>query len=128
MGALVDRLRAAHRKMIAEERSVSDLVASPKKYAAIHERFYKDAGRCNGVPKSLNPTKRREASILLRFLLEYERMAARRIYIGDAPDFRFSVGRRKVGMELVEAFISHPSQAAGTRGGNIWVNQEKLQD
>jgi hypothetical protein len=117
MGALVDRLRAAQRKMIAEGRSVSDPVASPRKYAAIRERFYKDAGRCNGVPKSLDQKKRREASILLAFLLEYERLPTRRIYIGDAPDFRFSVGRRRVGMELVEAFVSP-----------IRVNQEKLQD
>src|SRR5437868_5406984 len=107
MYALVDRLRAAHRKMIAEERSVLDLVASSKKYAVIRERFYRDAERCNSVQKSLDSKKRREASILLGFLLEYERLPARRIYIGERPDFRFSVGNRRVGMELVDAFVPH---------------------
>src|SRR4051812_13599256 len=95
--------------MIAADRSVLDFDKSSATYAAIRDRFKKESARCSGLARALDPKRAREASILLAFLLQYERLPARRVCLGDHPDFRFSVGDRRIGMELVEAFVPHPN-------------------
>jgi hypothetical protein len=103
-----------------------DLLAQSNGYAILRDEFEQRTGRCSGVPQSLDVKKQRECSILFRFVLDYERLPARRVMLGEHPDFRFSLGRRRIGMELVEAF--KPNPIGEVSRGSIWKEQERLQD
>jgi hypothetical protein len=124
--ALIDELRRAHRRAKERERTLSGLAEGADDYRAIRERFYRHTGRFGPVGATLKEKERREASRLLGFLLERAQLPAKWIAIGDRPDFRFSLGRRRIGMELVEAILPHPKDGKGR--GSVRKEQERLQD
>jgi hypothetical protein len=126
---LIGELRAKHEKIIAGAHRLSNFLENSERYAQLRDEFAKRTGRCDNEKQTLDPQKRRECSILFAFLIEYPRLPARRICLGTHPDFRFSLGRRRIGMEMVEAFVPAQPQIQGeTPRGNILKHQEQLQD
>lgn len=129
MGSLIERLRSSHRRLEARPASSANLLDDDGEYQRLHVEFQQHLARVGSVSDDLDRKKRRECDFLLRFLLSYDRLPARRVAIGEAPDFRFSLPGRRIGLELVEPFVPHPHERLSTkRRGSIRKEQEGIQD